>query len=243
MFKRVIKIFVGALVYIMIMLLIFICIFEHCDKSTQESIVSNYSHGMDNFYIDDGCNVENIEKINMFVDKLPSNFVTEFRNDWKVLIGSDIPYIFIEHENIPLDYKTHGISIDGYTNWQTRIIFIREQLDVNQMLKVFIHELGHCLDFEYGSISYSNAFQEIYLLHRDNFVEKDDDSLKQYCTISRDEFFATCFKEYILFPEHLQDQSSQAYMFIDNFYKDIQKINLIFLYDFNDIICILRRLL
>lgn len=239
-FKRTIKIFVCVSVCIVIMSLMFICVYEYIDRAAQTSIVSNYSYEIDNLYVDKDCNIENAKKINAIIDKLPFNFVREFRTDWKIVIGSSIPYAFIEHENIPLDYESQGISIDGYTNWQTRIIFIREQSDVNQMFEVFIHEIGHCLDFEYGSVSYSDEFQEVYLLYCDNFVDKDVGVLNQYCTTSRDEFFANCFKEYILSPEHLQSQSPQAYIFIDNFYKDIQKT--IFLYDINDIICTLRRL-
>lgn len=240
---KVTKIFVCVLVYIMITLLLFVGIFEYCDKTAQTSIISNYSHAIDNFYINDGLSIESVEKLNVLVDNLPFYFVKEFRNEWKVVIGCEIPHTFLEHENIPLDYQTYGILIDGYTHWQTRIVFIREQADVNQMLNVFAHELGHCFDFEYGSISYSDEFQKIYESHRYNFIEKHGDSPNPYCTRSSDEFFATCFKEYVLFPGHLQNQSLQIYSFIDAFYRDIQNIKFIFVYDFYDIICTFRRLL
>ena len=231
--KKLLKILICITVYILIAAVIVISIYERHDVDTQEMMVSEYIHVEDNLYVDEKCDIEKALVMNEFVEELPSSFVTEFRDDWKVIIDDDIP----TH-----DTWDDRLSITGYTYWQARIIVIKDQSDTDELLDVFAHELGHCFDFEYGSVSYSDIFNEYYSLYRDDFTEYDTDTLAAYSTITNYEFFATCFKEYLLYPEHLESEAPKVYIFVDDFYNDAAELKRGYAYDLGAVVNTLRRL-
>lgn len=199
---------------------------------TWDDISDDYTCVMNNFYVDDNSSVDEAKKLNKFVETLPPAFIREFRNDWRVIIGNYAPYITNWNNNV---------AIGGYTDWDSRIIFIKKQTKYKDTLDIFVHELGHCFDFEYGLVSYSNFFDDIYELYKDSFNEQYTNSPDGYSTSSTTEFFAECFNEYLLYPEHLKKTAPQAYNFVDYFYKDIQKIKYMYIYDLGAVANIIFR--
>ena len=203
--------------WILLISIIIIGIYEIPNIFTWNDIANNYTCVMNNFYIDEDSSVDDAETLNEFVETLPSVFINEFRNNWRVIIEDYIP--------------APNVTVGGYTNWNSRIILVRKQTNSTDTLDIFIHELGHCFDFEYGSVSYSDLFGDIYDLYKDDFSEQHTISPVGYSTSSAAEFFATCFKEYLLYPEHLKMVAPKAYNFVDDFYEDIQTIKYVYVYD------------
>jgi hypothetical protein len=200
---------------------------------TQDDITDDYTYVMDNFYTDKSSSANDVEKLNDFIETLPPVFIREFRNNWMVIVADYIP--------VPVDLN-NSAAVGGYTSWYSRIIFIKRQMSFADTLDIFVHELGHCFDFEYGSVSYSYLFGDVYDLYKDDFKEKHTISPDGYATSSSVEFFATCFREYMLYPKHLKTVAPEAYNFIDYFYKNIQDIKYIYIYDLGAVGNIVLRL-
>lgn len=220
--ENVIYAFLRMIAWILLIAVIIIGIYETPNISIWDDITDNYTCTFNNFYINEDSSANDAEMMNEFVETLPPVFIREFRENWRVIIEDYIPST--------IGY-THDVIIGGYTDWNSRIILIRKQTNHTDTLDIFIHELGHCFDLEYGSVSYSDLFGNIYDLYKDDFSEQYTNSSAGYSTSSATEFFATCFKEYLLYPNHLKTVAPKAYNFVDNFYKDIQKIKYVYIYD------------
>ena len=192
-----------------------------------------YSCVLNNFYVYGESSVDEAEMLNEFVETLPPVFIREFRSTWRVII---------EDHPIALTGASLNVVVGGYTDWQSRIILVKKQTEFADTLDIFAHELGHCFDFEYGSVSFSNEFGDIYDLYKDSFVEQHEISPDGYSTSTTAEFFAACFKEYLLYPEHLQTVAPNAYDFVNSFYEDIHGIKYVYMYDFGAIANTISRL-
>lgn len=218
----VIDVLIRMFAWVLLISIMIIGIYETPNIFAWDVITDNYTCVINNFYINEESNVDDAKMLNEFVETLPPIFINEFRNNWRVIVEDYIPS--------PIGFP-NDVTIGGYTNWNSRSIFIRKQTSSTDTLDTFIHELGHCFDFEYGSVSYSDLFGDIYNLYKDDFNEQYSNSPIGYSTSSAVEFFAACFKEYILCPEHLKTVAPKAYDFIDDFYEDIQNIKYIYIYD------------
>lgn len=230
---NVIDIALRMFAWIILISAIIIGIYETPNIFTRNDITDNYTCVINNFYINEDSSVDDVKMLNEFVETLPTVFIREFRNNWRVIIGDHIPLYIDEYDNI---------AIGGYTDWNSRIIFIKKQTNYTDTLDIFVHELGHCFDFEYGSVSYSDLFGDIYELYKNDFSEQYTNSPDGYSTSSTTEFFATCFKEYMLYPKYLKTVAPKAYSFVDYFYKDIQDLKYIYIYDLGAVANIMLRL-
>lgn len=228
--KNVIYAMMRMVAWILLISLIIVGIYETPNVFAWNDITDNYTYAINNFYINEDSDIDDVKMLDEFVETLPPVFIREFRNNWRVIV---------EDYHVAVD--ANNIITGGYTDWNSRVIFINRQTNYDDTLNIFIHELGHCFDFEYGSVSYSDLFGNIYGLYKDDFKEKYTISPEGYSTSSSAEFFASCFKEYVLYPEHLNDVAPIAYNFVNSFYKDIQKIKYVYMYDLSDIANILSR--
>jgi hypothetical protein len=212
--------------------IIIVSTYEFAYIFMRNNIPDDYTYVTNNFYVDKDSDTNEVEILNDFVETLPPIFIKEFRKNWRVVIGDNI---------LPTNELPDTVTIGGYTDWNSRTIFVRNQPSITDTLDIFVHELGHCFDFEYGSASYSNLFNDIYNLYKDTFDEQYTNSPEGYSTSSAVEFFATCFKEYKLCPDHLNAAAPKAYDFIDHFYKDTQKIKYMYMYDLGAVANIVSR--
>lgn len=220
--ENVMDVLIRMVAWILLISVMIIGIYEIPNILEWNDITDNYICVINNFYASENSSVCDVEILNELIETLPPVFISEFRNNWRVIIEDYIP---------PLVGYPNNVIIGGYTDWNSRSILVRKQTNLTDTLDIFIHELGHCFDFEYGSVSYSDLFGDIYDLYKDDFNEQYTNSPDGYSTSSATEFFATCFKEYLLYPEHLKAVAPKAYNFVDDFYKDVQKIKYIYIYD------------
>lgn len=193
---------------------------------TQTILLSEYDAMGTTFYADSDQHYDGIYKMNAVLSSLPNSFSEVFQKEWKVVVADHLPSVFInlaaeaKGENLAAGLPA-DIAVAGYSDWRTRIIYIAPQDNPDDMRSVFIHELGHCFDYEFGSPSSSEEFYKIFLLYRDSFQDNDKLSPDGYATLSEQEFFATVLKEYILSPDHLKSEAPEAYIFIVSFFEDV----------------------
>lgn len=231
--RDVLDVFLRTIAWIVIISAMVIGAYELPHIFAREDIGDDYTCVLNNFYIDKDSGVDDVETLNDFVETLPPVFIKEFRKNWRVVIT--------DHILISID-QYDGSVVGGYTDWNSSVICIRKQTNRSDMLDTFVHELGHCFDFEYGSVSYSAVFGDIYYLYKDDFSEQYTNSPDGYSTSSSVEFFATCFKEYMLYPEHLKKEAPKAYSFVDYFCEDIRNIKYFYMYDLGAVANLILRL-
>lgn len=150
---------------------------------------------------------EAVKMISNFVNSLPKELTTDFKESWRVIIAPDAS-------------SDRLIQTDGATNWELKLVALNTHSDPTDTYNTFVHEFGHYFDLSHGYYSKSEEFQKVYEKYRTTYKELDDKTVKDYPTSSSIEFFASVFKEYFLFPEHLQQIAPDAYTYIDKIYNE-----------------------
>lgn len=200
--------------------------YAHHDRETQKACVSECSFTSGNFFFSDPLNRETIDTFSTFISTLPPNVTAALMSDWKVVVSSSVPqplqkFIDAKISLLPYAKKKETFSVFGYSNWNARIIYIKDLPNHGEMLRNFVHELGHYFDYEFGTPSATDEFIRIYSLYKDDFSEMDSSALAGYAISSREEFFATVFKEYLLYPKHLKEEAPEAFDFLNAIYTEV----------------------
>lgn len=208
----------------------YLCVYSYSRFEHEEQVLclKNYFATSENIYTDVTPNEETTLKITEFISSLSPNISSVFLKDWKIIISPNAPRALnlstdeIQHPSTESENTTEIISILGYSDWHLRLIFIKAQPDPVTMFHVFVHELGHCFDYEFGTPSSTDKFKQIYALYKDTFIEIDNTNTSvNHINSTEEEFFATVFKEYFLSPEHLKINAPQAYEFFDALYAQV----------------------
>lgn len=215
------------LLFIIIASFIYVCSYGYYNTDEQVITLKNYSNIQDNFYSDktNEVNTETIRPMNDFISSLSPNVAKVFSKDWAFVVTDNIPFNVFEKTNKDYDSDSleKNVIISGVSNWRIRTVFIKAESNVKKLNTIFIHELGHCFDYEFGSPSSTDEFKNIYLLYKDTYVEQAYYSPENYAASSESEFFATLFKEYFVSPDSLKLQAPEAYGFIDAIYKEVSR--------------------
>lgn len=228
--------FLKGVAWLIVGFFVFMIILGYCmassyaafDPSVQAVIAEDIPLVADNFYSDSEVCPESIVQMQDFVAGLPDAVTAGFYNDWKVVVSDEMPAGLLEHaeahaENQFVADSSLETEVGGYSNWRLRVIYVKNYTDPQKAFHVFVHELGHVFDYEFGSVSSSEEFGAIYSLYKDSFSEMDSLSTDRYAVHSQDEFFATVFKEYFLFSSHLEAAAPKAYHYFDSVYQEVSR--------------------
>ena len=123
-------------------------------------------------------------------------------------LAPKIPYIlktFIKEMGytIIVDPSFHGF--EGYTDNKHLKVQLRTKKE-----RVIYHEIGHILGFVTGNADMTNAWKQIY----ENEKNKYKGENKPYAKSDPYEFFAECYKDYILYPTQLKINCPETYKYI-----------------------------
>lgn len=228
--KNLFIIMTAILLFIVIASFTYVYSYGYYSADEQAKILKDYSNIQNNFYVDSNTevNVETIKRMDDFISSLPTNVAKVFSKDWVFILTDKIPVKVINSANEEVvqnnpDVFNEDSFIAGVSNWRTRTVFVQSDPEFKKVQSTFIHELGHCFDYECGSVSSTEEFKNIYLLHKDTYIEQTRYSPEKYASISVSEFFATLFKEYFVSPDYLKLQAPEAYDFIDAIYKAVSE--------------------
>lgn len=132
-------------------------------------------------------------------DNLPPEILSMLQNGYTIYIVDNI-----EDDDL----------IAGRVIYGPKIIEIRHKTYDAEY--VFYHECGHVLDDEsilIGMISNTNEFKEIYTEEKYTVVM---DYNYDYGISTKEEYFASCFAEYMTNPERLKVTAPRTYYFIES---------------------------
>lgn len=112
----------------------------------------------------------------------------------------------------------HSSYYSGLCNYRYKVISIwvvAKQVRLQNIL----HEFGHFVDYTYsgGTFLSNNAdFQALYEKYKYTYKESGIEATPGYVTSQVREFFATTFKDYILYGSDLKSQAPGVYAYMDN---------------------------
>lgn len=228
--KKLVIILSAVLLFIVVASFVYVGVYSYFNADEQTLTLKDYSNIQDNFYSDKNNkddNLANIKQLEGFISSLPPNVAMVYAKDWVFIITDKIPLKALKmiDKEVPgnSDSSDEDVIISGVCNWHTRAVFLKSEPDVKRFETIFIHELGHCFDYEFGSLSSTDEFKNIYLMYKDTYVEQTYYSPENYAASSESEFFATLFKEYFISPDSLKLQAPEAYDYIDTIYKEVSE--------------------
>lgn len=157
--------------------------------------------------------VELQEELNLFINTIPSKYLDIiYQNDWKIIFVEDIKSIDVNEYTSIDDAECYGLA-DG----AKKLIYMVDT-DNNELTKMNLtHEIGHAIDYSLGySTSYS--LLDLYSKYKETgYTGYNESTALQYAVTNEKEFFATTFKDFIMYPQLLGND----YMDIYNYYQGI----------------------
>ena len=127
---------------------------------------------------------------------------------WKMYLVPDV------HKRITgasVEQVYGGAYYAGVTYEEWKIIYLDDYY-LWEDPKVMIHEIGHAVDTESGSISTSDTFRDIYAAEAGLFASVFQTN--EHNVSSSKEYFAETFSRYILEPEKLEEICPVTYQFL-----------------------------
>ena len=183
------------------------------DSEGQNKAISGLNTNDELFYTKSGVNEDIVKKMKTFVENLPDEQKDAVLSRWKIIVTDKIPNVLLHSSVMDInDYDTSEMVVGGYTFTQQRVVFVNSNLDDETIYKSLVHEVGHLLSFEYGSIHGSKKWEKIFEEDAEKF-ETDG-----YNKSNEAEFFASCYEEYFNSLKHLEKNSEKAY----NYMKEMQ---------------------
>lgn len=147
---------------------------------------------------------EGIEDISVYQDaiaSIPYDIIVAFKNEsWSIYIKNDL-------------------DDSGLTDYSEKIIYINGS-EKGQEKNTLIHEFGHFEDYITSSSS-NEDFLDLYNKYKDSYVEYDYLNLQNvinneeshYAASNEREFFAICFKDYLLHNTYIKDTYPELFTY------------------------------
>ncbi|WP_139241098.1 anthrax toxin lethal factor-related metalloendopeptidase [Anaerocolumna jejuensis] len=87
-----------------------------------------------------------------------------------------------------------------------------------------VHEFGHFIDYTYSNGTYlsnNSDFQALFEKFKSTYKESGSGANAGYATSQATEFFATTFKDYLLYSNKLKAQVPEVYSYMENLNKTV----------------------
>ncbi|WP_455717667.1 hypothetical protein [Anaerosporobacter sp.] len=89
----------------------------------------------------------------------------------------------------------------GLTDVNNKVIYIYyKECDTTTIADTVMHEIGHYVDYSQGFISKTKEFDRLYNMKQYKDTQRNDN----YCYKNNQELFATLYRDYILYNNHLK---------------------------------------
>gem|GEM_PF-4043613 len=172
-------------------------------KSLSDGII--YDTSLSNTYV---------KQAKSWLTSIPKQAMARFVSDGWTFIFTDEKLVI---GNSNADYYT------ALCNYRYKVISIRVDIrQANQQNAV--HEFGHFVDYTYSNGTYlsSNSdFQALFEKYKSTYKESGSGANAGYATSQATEFFATTFKDYLLYGSKLKAQAPEVYAYMDNLLKTV----------------------
>ena len=139
------------------------------------------------------------------------------KNDWTTIYDVYVPSAMVPKVSIGRNtYDKSGLSLGGLTLNQKRLLFVNIGIaDYNAFINTFIHEHGHAVSYEYGTLHGSIEWIILYNENKDKIVCDESIYDKDYYTSDAAEFFAWSYSEYFTNQNKLKENMPDVYEYMD----------------------------
>ena len=168
-------------------------------SSTKEVPVEVETHINIEIVAEEGIEIEPFKEA---LAKVPGDIIKGFvDNNWSLFIVKDL------EKGGSINYEKKRITVNA----------VPYQEDMN-----LIHEMGHYLDYSLNFISGNEEFLELYESNKDyieyiyrNVSDIVEEEELRYCVSNEREFFASVFKDYILYNSYVKTNYADLYAFME----------------------------
>lgn len=171
-----------------------------------------YSRGEVQMTIEEGMSEELFGEVQQALSIIPPEVLKAFiKEGWKISIVSsiDTTHSQYEDEDILPQYA------DSFSNTKSNLVQIKNPNTTGIVKERMLHEMGHFADSYYGKASESDAFRKLYENYKSDYMEyrianaekgsiTNDDI--EYAASRDYEFFACVYKDYILYPDYVEER-------------------------------------
>ena len=134
--------------------------------------------------------------------------------------------IYVEglvRDNVLENYRKKGV--DGELLKDLNDYSLSQKISLDTLF----HEIGHIVDKFFGNVSKTNTFRKIYNEEKSSYKKTTEfrlENRKVEANIKTDqEYFASAFACYILYPEDLKEYANQTYNYINKLIEEYEKNN------------------
>lgn len=175
-------------------------------NTTQEEILFEKNNTEHPFVLDGNIKDDVIYYAASYYYSIPEYIRTEFNKDgWQVVLtDKDISK---EYYNGPVKGRLAGLA----DSMEKKLYIHGKKSDIRRAM---LHEFGHYWDYQYGNLSLSSTFKEIYTDEKDSFYEKW--KTDNHATSNSQEYFAEALAQLLLYPEVLEKNCPNTYNYVLN---------------------------
>ena len=144
----------------------------------------------------------------------------QFNEDgWKIMLVSTVDFSDSDYEGDSDFYPQWTV---GFTNYNTKIIQIKDIGVPGHVRLKLLHEMSHYVDKYYDFASYSDDFKALYEKYKDTYIEyeyvgvketKENEKDIKYASSCEPEFFASAYKDYIYHPDFFEEEYKELFDF------------------------------
>lgn len=186
--------------------------FSRPNTKTQTDIMKTYDYVAEDYAAPHKIDDAFFDRMDvLYWGKIPESQKEMFKRDWKIVFDSSRPSFMTEI--VPIETNPNNSSentITGMSCSRLRMIYLN-YLYAEDLEQTYIHEYGHSLAYELGSIDKSKEWQDIYNKYKD-IVSND---VWEYYLGNESEFFAYYYSEYFINGEELQENLPEIYEYMD----------------------------
>lgn len=219
--NRFLRWFLSRIIMMLLTVLLAISVFSivsFCwsDIDLQKDVTKSMTDIDGLFFSSTTVQEDTLTKMQTFVANMPKDVRDALNDDWAIVLMNKTPEKLFHTSFIQInDYDTSGMTIGGYTFTQPRTIYVNVNMDQDIIYRSFVHEIGHMISFEHGSIHGSSDWETIY----DKCVANEFDT-DAYNLSNEVEFFAACFDLYYNEPDKLKKECKEAFDYIESVMKE-----------------------
>ena len=184
--KRMINIVSPPLALLVLVAFFSAISFVNVDRQSQENAVKNYEVVGENY-------VAHYKLLNGVDEEVPTSMRPS------ITLGAN-------------QYNKTGLVLTGLTYFQKRLLFVNSNLNYEAYQGSYIHEYGHAVSYEYGTLHGSPEWKYLYYKYKNDIPN----GVEEYYISDSAEFFAWSYSTYFLQPEILESTMPEIYNYMDD---------------------------
>lgn len=212
--KRMINIVSPPLALLVLVAFFSAISFVNVDRQSQENAVKNYEVVGENYVAHYKLLNGVDEKVdNVYWNNIPENLKNILQNDWVMIYDEEVPTSMRPSITLGANqYNKTGLVLTGLTYFQKRLLFVNSNLNYEAYQGSYIHEYGHAVSYEYGTLHGSPEWKYLYYKYKNDIPN----GVEEYYISDSAEFFAWSYSTYFLQPEILESTMPEIYNYMDD---------------------------